>query len=301
MAFHSSAVCGVRIECSYVESELYGCGVQNVKIFNGQRIKIDSAVGTHDDYKSNDDVEEIWIRSSPNLSLFPTNLEKVFKNLISISIYDSKLQQITQSDLKPFVNLKILQLHYNELKLLPENLFRFNPKLEEIYLNSNQISHIDPNVFDGLANLKKLNLDGNKCKVSFDTAYKRAAVVDIINRIRAGGCGQSVAEKNAKKENQQNFIPQMTRITQRILTTIRPVTRKFVSNNNKLYNKPEVLKNLDCGRVKVQKATQLIFNGISAYAGQWPWLASLFVGENKLICGSSIISQWHLLSGKLNN
>lgn len=40
----------------------------------------------------------------------------------------------------------------------------------------------------------------------------------------------------------------------------------------------------------------------NAYKGQWPWLASLFVrmqeGQDKFICGATIISELTLLSGK---
>jgi len=56
-----------------------------------------------------------------------------------------------------------LWLYGNNLEILEENLFEFNPNLELIELGSNKIAHIDPKVFDNLIKLKSLNLVSNKC------------------------------------------------------------------------------------------------------------------------------------------
>jgi hypothetical protein len=52
----------------------------------------------------------------------------------------------------------------------------------------------------------------------------------------------------------------------------------------------------DCGRVKVLVA--LSIGSEYAMKGQWPWLVPLLKNDsNKFFCGSTILSQNHLLTG----
>lgn len=60
----------------------------------------------------------------------------------------------------------------------------------------------------------------------------------------------------------------------------------------------------NCGERKVKRLSYLAvgIGTTNAYKGQWPWLASLFArmqkGQDKFICGATIISELTLLSGK---
>lgn len=210
LEFQPSVVIGETIECEFgLDYSLrYTCVVENLEIFNGTRVTIDWAQGAHKNGFSNDDVEKIIINEAPNLNLFPSNLDKVFNNLTEIYMRNSSLQEITQSDLKPFVNLNSLYLAFNKIKTLGENIFKFNPHLFVITVFRNQISEIDPSAFDGLDGLEVLFVGDNKCKTKFEFAETRAEVIDVINRIKAGECALTVAEKEAKKLEQLTIISQ---------------------------------------------------------------------------------------------
>ena len=56
----------------------------------------------------------------------------------------------------------------------------------------------------------------------------------------------------------------------------------------------------ECGVRKVFQSTPLVYGGAPAYAGKWPWFVSLFLKEaDQFYCGSSLISEKHLLTGEL--
>jgi secreted trypsin-like serine protease len=55
----------------------------------------------------------------------------------------------------------------------------------------------------------------------------------------------------------------------------------------------------ECGRVKV--ATSLSIGSEYAIRGQWPWLVPLLKNDSdKYFCGSTIVSERHLISGECN-
>lgn len=94
---------------------------------------------------------------------FPQGLDKIFKNLQLIAIMNCQLKEIKSEDLRPFSNLLVINLEYNEIQSLESNLFANNQKLQSIFLNNNQIMTIHPFAFDGLNNLIKVNLTENPC------------------------------------------------------------------------------------------------------------------------------------------
>ncbi|XP_070501454.1 uncharacterized protein [Chironomus tepperi] len=174
------------IYCQFVSGSwsylgtIYYCDVQNlVTITSLDAAQIDSVIGTHLAGYNNDNVEAFYVRSKGQIHFFPRGLNKIFKNLKGIQIYNTGLEEIHQSDLKHFPNLKHLNLYANNLEILEKDLFEFNPDLEYIYLSSNKISHIDSNVFDKLTKLKTLTLRSNPC-IDMDASNNSTAVQNVI-------------------------------------------------------------------------------------------------------------------------
>lgn len=71
------------------------------------------------------------------VNYFPLAIERFRPNLAAIFIRSSKLLHIRQSDLKPFGNLQLLHLPYNDIEFLPDNLFVYNTKLKIISFSGN--------------------------------------------------------------------------------------------------------------------------------------------------------------------
>lgn len=175
------------IECLYENTfwgrlnDHYTCNVQNdLNIATLEDAVITSVTGSHMNGRTNNDVDSIYIKYK-NVKHFPKNLEKIFKNLRIISITNSNLMTIYQSDLKPFPELVRLILSNNNIEALEEGLFDFNTQLEMIYISSNQISKIHPNVFDHLTKLEFLELSENVC-INMRAGFK--TIQNIINFVK---------------------------------------------------------------------------------------------------------------------
>jgi len=175
-------------ECRYiVESwaaigNIYFCFVQNaVNITSLNEAQVDSISGTHLTGYNNDNVEAFQVVRKGQIHYFPRGLNKFFKNLKGIQIYNTELKEVHQSDLKDFPKLMNLNFAANSLEILEENLFEFNPILEDIDLWPNKITHIDPNVFAKLTKLRYLYLNSNTC-ISMAAVNNSTAVQDVIKK-----------------------------------------------------------------------------------------------------------------------
>lgn len=148
----------------WVVEGFYYCSVQNnLEIESPENATITSIVGDHENSFTLDNVQGFECENKKTF-YFPKNLEKFFKDLIMIDINYGPLKEIHQSDLKPFKKLKCLELFHNEIEVLENGLFDFNPELEMIWLSSNKIFHVDPEIFDKLiGKLSYFSLDTNEC------------------------------------------------------------------------------------------------------------------------------------------
>lgn len=165
----------------------YYCRVENNRIFNNSRVKIDNVNGGHLKDKTDFDVKGLFISSISNVGFMPEYIQYYF-DLTKISIISSNLLEISQSDLKPFPNLHYLNLLDNSIKVIEADLFQFNPGMTHIFLNKNQITSIEYGAFDGLFNIKNLNLKDNKCRNALTQSTLKSDILIMISRIKAGDC-----------------------------------------------------------------------------------------------------------------
>ena len=148
------------IDCNYYADDYYlfgynyRCTVDNdPNIISKESAVINEVTGSHQTSKSHNDVLGIYA-SDKTIHFFPKGLEKTFKNIKLIDITICQLKEIHQADLKPFPNLVHLSLSYNEIEVIEEGLFDYNPNLEVVGFYERKLVHIDPNVFDNLNKLR---------------------------------------------------------------------------------------------------------------------------------------------------
>jgi hypothetical protein len=137
--------------------------------------------GTHLRGRSNDDVLSFYAYRM-NIAYFPKGLDTFFKNIEYLGVVNARMKEIHQEDLKPFFKLKVLYLDSNDIEILEENLFEFNPNLEVININSNRIKYVDVSVFRNLFKLNYLWFDYNICysnKISNDLRGVRKIINEI--------------------------------------------------------------------------------------------------------------------------
>jgi hypothetical protein len=161
----------VDIQCNYFNNEfeysilgkIYRCVVQNdLNIISPEAAVVESVTGYHQGIKDNDQV--IGFHSNKkNVQFIPKNLDKFFKNIKNIDIVYGRVKEIHQSDLKPFPKLVYCGFMDNDIEVIENDLFDFNPDLELVSFWNNQILIIGSAVFDKIPKLKWLYLDSNRC------------------------------------------------------------------------------------------------------------------------------------------
>lgn len=167
LTYHSDAVL-LNIKCDYkiMNWEIfssYSCDVQDkINVVLTEGLTINSSIGTHLSGMNNSFVTSFFSHDK-NFQFFPKDLDKVFHNLKAVAIGLSHLEEIHKDDLKPFTKLIYLSLHFNDIEVIEENLFEFNPNLKVISLNNNKIKEIHSKVFDNLPSLVTLRLKENNC------------------------------------------------------------------------------------------------------------------------------------------
>ncbi|KAG9480028.1 hypothetical protein GDO78_011835 [Eleutherodactylus coqui] len=96
--------------------------------------------------------------SSQHLTSIPSTLPQQMKGL---DLSNNLIQGISDDELKPYENLRVLRLYQNEILNISNNSFQSLQNLEELDLSYNKLPSLSPVWFGGLHKLRRLNLLGN--------------------------------------------------------------------------------------------------------------------------------------------
>lgn len=143
-------------ECKYedynfrVVGNIYYCWVQNnLGIFTPESAVIDSETGAHLSSRRNSDIKGFW-SDKGGINYFPRGLEKFYPKINYIAVKNGPLKEIHQDDLRNYPSLKVLDLWKNEIEVLEDGLFAYNPDLVYLSFHTNKVCFIAPNIFNHL-------------------------------------------------------------------------------------------------------------------------------------------------------
>lgn len=195
VCFHSTN--GLVLDCTFrtetwyhefnytynrMSMDLYECVNKESEIKFVNDSEINDIKGNHVLNKNNSDVLSFNSRDKI-MHYFPRNLHSFFTNLRSINIKAAKLKKISESDLQPFKDLRILYLQNNNIEIIEKDVFKHNPKLEYLALDMNSIQFVSSDAFDHLIILKTLLFRFNMC--FSDYAYNDCAkVLKLVDDIK---------------------------------------------------------------------------------------------------------------------
>ncbi|XP_070491072.1 uncharacterized protein [Chironomus tepperi] len=163
-------------------SKVYLCDVKNnLNLESRQLAIIDSSNGTHKGDK-NDTYVTGFLADNKNMKYFPRNLENFYPNLKAIAIFNGRIKEIDQMNLKPFPMLLELNLNNNDIEILDENLFFYNPLLEYVEFSKNKIYFIGLRIFDELKMLTVLKLEMTACIDEIEETVNKTK--KIINNVK---------------------------------------------------------------------------------------------------------------------
>ena len=83
--------------------------------------------------------------------------------LRNVDLSFNNINQISDTALRPLVNLTILNLNNNQIRRIPGNLVLTNTQLTNFYANNNQINEMGRRFLDPVINLNSLQLANNLC------------------------------------------------------------------------------------------------------------------------------------------
>ncbi|XP_008550475.1 protein toll isoform X2 [Microplitis demolitor] len=153
----------------------------------------------------NDTVEELFFRRCKNLtSVLTQESLKEFKKLNSLTLEDNELSNLTTDPFKDLPNLavmnfrdndiselppnflnvpsiKVIELGYNNLKVIERSTFANLGRLYFLNLWNNQISKIEPHSFDEIQSLESINLHNNKLTAIPPGTFSRLSKLKTIN------------------------------------------------------------------------------------------------------------------------
>jgi len=177
--------CGFGFGGAYTAvGNVYRCITSgSLSITTKESAQVSGVSGTHESFKSNKNVEGFRIDGG-TIYYFPKGLEKFFGNLKMIYINPCQLKEIHQSDLVVFPHLVFLYLQSNNIEVIEENLFKFNPNLEALEIRESKITHIDPNVFDNLNKLSIFRFTGVPC-INQNVDNSREKVLEAIKIVKS--------------------------------------------------------------------------------------------------------------------
>ncbi|XP_070504776.1 uncharacterized protein [Chironomus tepperi] len=167
-------------------------GIQSVHYENTQ-IGLKNAVGSLAGLIA-EDVEMLYI---------PNGIEIFIKPLKLLSITKAKLRKITKQNFEKFDNLFYLDLSYNEIEILEDNLFRANKYLTTIILNSNRIKVVEANAFNSLSNLRSFDFRNNECYSNYSNESHNIAF--LIKHIETVCLNYNLKLWNRISENNEKF------------------------------------------------------------------------------------------------
>jgi len=236
---------------------IYHCEAKNVlNIKSRENAVIESETGNHTAEKSNDNVLG-WRVNGKNIEYFPQGLDKIFKNLMAISVWNGRIKEISQIDLKSYPNLEIIDLYENNIEHLEDELFKYNAKLKVITFSKNNIFHIYGNIFENLMDLELLSLVECSC-VNVKVNTRETFAKEII-KLSVGKCHNSDYTQAIEKfEDLENEINELTfenlqpfkkklrifedEVNNSTLTKSLTIQEKFKTIKNKLWSirKPRI-------------------------------------------------------------
>jgi hypothetical protein len=210
----------IAVTCTYVNaallysSQVYRCIVGSKQLFDGSRQTITAVSGRHRKGMDVTKVNGIEFSGISNMHLMPRGIDVVFPRTVFIYVTGCNLREITKDDLKPFPQLKYLNIDNNNIKVIESQLFMHNPRLEVIWIRPNPIEHIDPHVFSGLNKLKDLFIGKCAGGVDFGDAHGWSDVDEMVLRVENEECTSICYKESMARNEMEGLKEQVANLTE---------------------------------------------------------------------------------------
>lgn len=161
------SVSSVTLKCvNYVSliNKKYSCRVIDFEDEPGTETVITDVVGKDVEGWNHGDIQQLFINNQ-SMSYIPNGLSDYFPQLLKMTLWNSKLDNIQEKNFQGLTNLVALFLSHNLISSINETVFNPLRNLEVLVLSYNQISKLNSKIFQGLPYLKIIELKSNRLEV----------------------------------------------------------------------------------------------------------------------------------------
>lgn len=152
------------------EEKVYSCDVES-KAVSGVSREVKSFEGRHVVGNCNQNVDVAYFPEGSSVG-FPLNLPAFFPKLISLSISNCSITELSRQDLVGLEQLQNLGVYNNPITTLPNDLFANTPNLRIINFHRNEIEKLSSRLLDYLNwNILERVSFGNNSKI--DEIFER--------------------------------------------------------------------------------------------------------------------------------
>lgn len=149
--------------------KIYRCKANNFDVFDVPSqsnyppfFKVHFAFGNQLPGKSDNDVKA-FSSSQMQMSLFPIELQNIFKNLMSIEVVESGVELVMESSFIELEDLTTIDLSYNSICTIYPKTFENNKKLISVNLEENNLIKIASELLKNNPEIQEVNFLRNLC------------------------------------------------------------------------------------------------------------------------------------------
>ncbi|XP_023213717.1 carboxypeptidase N subunit 2-like [Centruroides sculpturatus] len=143
-----------------------------------------------------------YIYGNRRLSQIPSGFFKKMHNLTEFRAGSCSFSSLEEDVFSDLINLKILNLDYNQIEHLPSNLLKNNKLLTEFPCSYNKILTLPIGIFDGLSELQWLNLKKNRLENLLEDIFQNLSSLKGLD-----------LSKNRLTSLHENIFLPLTRLT----------------------------------------------------------------------------------------
>jgi hypothetical protein len=171
-----SSIFSLSVE--YPGRYLYTCESFNLRV-SGESTHITSVVGEHDSGMAHKDV--VVLRNIFSRTRFiPNNIASFFPNLFHLYAPSSRIQSVRRRNFIGMMDLHTLDLRYNEIETLNNDVFLDLFNLEILSLSGNFIKKLPSNAFLNLHSLRYFDVSDNDIALFDDEILSNLELEEIL-------------------------------------------------------------------------------------------------------------------------
>lgn len=190
-----SSVDGIFLECKYnfdrwptSMGTFYACDVKNLDV-KIDDFTVKNVSSNHRRRYSNKNVISVDIHNQ-NCPIVPVGIAEFFPSIEAITIGESRLERITNKDLRPFKSLFALLITRNKLQSLAGDLFIYSPRIDYIDFSGNQIKTIGLDILKPLRKVRGIFLNKNVC-IDMDYSDYSAENLAVVRQAMIRQCADA--------------------------------------------------------------------------------------------------------------